>query len=134
MPVRVRITRFQSGPHEVQVPDGWVDIKHLTNEEAKAFQEAFAAPPFAGDADDEEAVAAHQKLVLEHADVEGGKFLAQVVLKWNWCGDDGSELPQPFENPAVFKKLIAPELNFITDCIAGEIERVQKKAKPSQKR
>lgn len=134
MPVRVRITRFSSGSHDVQIPDGWVDIKHLTNEEAKAFQEAFAELPFEGDENDEEAVEAHKKAAREHADRKGSEFLAEVVQKWNWHGDDGQPLEQPLGNPDVFKKLIRPELTFIQECIAGEIERVQKKGPNSQKR
>ena len=136
MPVRTRVTRYKSGPANVQPPDGWVDIKHLSMNEAEEYQEAYAEPdmPYEGDPDDAAAMKAHERLVRKASFKRNAEFLAQVVLAWNWVDNQANPLPQPFENPDIFHELLDNEMVFISNCMAGQVDAAEKKETKAQRR
>lgn len=46
-------------------------------------------------------------------ETESRELYAEIVLDWNWVDNDGTPLPKPFNNPAVFDQLTMLELNCI---------------------
>ncbi len=52
--------------------------------------------------------------------------LARHVLDWNWVDDAGAPLAKPKGDPAVFDRLTAEELDFVTQAVIGRTEAERK--------
>lgn len=50
-----------------------------------------------------------------------GALLSQVIMAWDWLGEDGEELPQPSGNAAVFEELTFDELMWLIGEMAKSV-------------
>lgn len=59
----------------------------------------------------------------EAMDVFGriGALLSQVIMAWDWVGEDGEPLPQPSANPEVFEELTFDELMWLIGQMAESV-------------
>lgn len=48
-----------------------------------------------------------------------GTALSQIVVEWNWIGENNKPLAQPMNNPDVFEELTLQELTWLISKIQG---------------
>lgn len=118
-PARQRTRRHDSS--KVMGHGSYVVIKALSMGDAQRLKEQ-TDPPELREGETEAEYKArleeHEKTIeaLNH------EALALVTEEWNWVDDDGSPLPQPKDNPAVFDQLTGEEIEFITDRMNGNVK------------
>lgn len=87
---------------EVQGEDSWIKVRALTVEEYNRTQRIPDEIRKAQEAGDLERIAELEK--------ESWADTASVLLDWNWVDDEGKPLPNPHDNPDVFKHLTMHEI------------------------
>lgn len=108
MPKRIKVRKVETP--ELQGDDSWVTLQSPTMEEYEAFGTVLKS---AQAENDENAV--YQQL-------------SKFVIEWNWVDDDDVPLPQPHDNPDVFRKLTGAELGFLSRSLQSTSDVWQKKA------
>lgn len=147
MPKRARMVTMVPTP-EVQPPDGWVKVRKVTIAErevltlkTKQFMERVReeAKAAQGDGDSEEGMgelfdALTSNVIAMDIQLETDRFLveqlADHIVEWNWCDEDGEPFPQVSDDPAILKQLTPEELYTLRDAM-GAPEVVDEKAKNS---
>lgn len=104
MPKRHIQKRFVT-PEEIMGEGAWVVVAMVTTAERRKILQAY-------DKISEEGTP-------EQAIDFGAQLIKRYVKEWNWVDVDGTPLPQISEDPSVVERLIAPETQFLSECIGG---------------
>lgn len=118
-PRRQRVRRHDAS--KVMGPGAFVVIKAITMEDAQRIEDASKPPEMQEGMTQED-----WEICLEQHEAKmkslNYEAMAITVMEWNWVDDDGQPLPQPADNPAVFAKLTAEEIEFIADRMNGNVK------------
>lgn len=106
MPQRVHkmVERLPSDP--VQGDDSWVEMRRPAEDDIRKYRIART-----GGQSNEDL---------------GFEALRDLVIAWNWVDDKGQPLPQPTDDPTVFKRLTDYELVFLLEFVQGPSEETLK--------
>jgi hypothetical protein len=114
MPQRTgRTVTVTGGP---QGDDAFVVIKRMTVDESTAFAKLFANV--------QGAATEEQELAVRRA-------VSELVLDWNFVGDDDQPLPKPHGNAEVVGQLLNEELKWLFEAITGSTDGQKKDLKPT---